>query len=115
MFCAAEGVCRRVDGGEPMPSLTAPLCWSSHHTLTPLCHGPPKQQELVAAHPQLLPSAVADLSGGGSLPLHLAAASGCVATVQALLAAGAPLEAKDGKGQTALQVCVVCMCCLAGV
>jgi ankyrin repeat protein len=61
-------------------------------------------QELIAAHPQLLPTAVRDLSAGGALPLHLAAAGGCVDVVQVLLAAGAPVEAKDGKGLTALQV-----------
>jgi hypothetical protein len=61
-------------------------------------------QELIAAHPQLVPAAVGDLSAGDALPLHLAAAGGCVDVVQVLLAAGAPLEAKDGKGQTALQV-----------
>ena len=61
-------------------------------------------QELMHAHPHLVPGAVGDLSAGGALPLHLAAAGGCVDVVQALLAAGAPLEAKDGKGLTALQV-----------
>lgn len=61
-------------------------------------------QELISAHPGLVASAVGDLSAGGALPLHLAAAGGCVDVVQALLAVGAPLEAKHGKGLTALQV-----------
>jgi hypothetical protein len=61
-------------------------------------------QALVSAHPGLVPSGLCDLSAGGALPLHLAAAGGCVDVVHALLAAGAPLEAKDGKGLTALQV-----------
>jgi hypothetical protein len=62
-------------------------------------------QELLISHPQIVPAAVGDLSAGGALPLHLAAAGGCVGVVLALLAAGAPLEARDGKGLTALQVC----------
>jgi ankyrin repeat protein len=61
-------------------------------------------QELISAHPGLLQSAVHDLSSGGALPLQLAAAGGYVDVVQLLLTAGAPLEAKDGKGLTALQV-----------
>lgn len=61
-------------------------------------------QELLISHPQLVPSGVVDLSAGGALPLHLAAAGGYLEVVRALLAAGAPLEATDGKGQTALQV-----------
>jgi ankyrin repeat protein len=61
-------------------------------------------QVLISTHPGLVPSGVCDLSAGGALPLHLAAAGGWVDVVQALLAAGAPLEAKDGKGLTALQV-----------
>lgn len=61
-------------------------------------------QALLKYHPQIVPGAVGDLSAGGALPLHLAAAGGCVGVVLALLAAGAPLEARDGKGLTALQV-----------
>ncbi len=66
------------------------------------------------SHPALVPSAVGDLSAGGALPLHLAAAGGCVDLVLALLAAGAPLEARDGKGLTALQVCVLAIIVGAG-
>lgn len=61
-------------------------------------------QALLRYHPQIVPGAVGDMSAGGALPLHLAAAGGCVGVVLALLAAGAPLEARDGKGLTALQV-----------
>lgn len=73
---------------------------ASKHACASVC----LSQELMHAHPHLVPGAVGDLSAGGALPLHLAAAGGCVDVVQALLAAGAPLEAKDGKGLTALQV-----------
>jgi len=61
-------------------------------------------QELLISYPQLVSSGVVDLSAGGALPLHLAAAGGHLDVVRALLAAGAPLEATEGKGQTALQV-----------
>lgn len=72
-----------------------------YHAVLCCCLSP---QELISAHPGLLPSCVHDLSAGGALPLQLAAAGGYVDVVQLLLAAGAPLEAKDGKGLTALQV-----------
>jgi hypothetical protein len=61
-------------------------------------------QEIVAAHPHIVPSSVMDLSSGGQLPLHLAAAAGSIEVLQLLLAAGADVEAKNGSGETALQV-----------
>jgi ankyrin repeat protein len=45
-----------------------------------------------------------DLSSGGQLPLHLAAAAGSMEVLQLLLAAGADVEANNGTGETALQV-----------
>lgn len=65
------------------------LCWS---------------QGIIAAHPGLLSGSVVDLSSGGQLPLHLAAASGEVAVLRMLLDAGADLKAINGNGETALQV-----------
>ncbi|KAF6252348.1 hypothetical protein COO60DRAFT_538233 [Scenedesmus sp. NREL 46B-D3] len=61
-------------------------------------------QEITAANPSLAPSSVMDLSSGGQLPLHLAAAAGSLDVLQLLLAAGADVEARNGMGETALQV-----------
>lgn len=68
----------------------------------------------------MLRGAVRDLSAGGALPLHLAASGGQAGTLQLLLATGAPLEATDGRDQTALQVgccqgLVRNSCCIARV
>jgi hypothetical protein len=45
-----------------------------------------------------------DLSSGGQLPLHLAAAAGSAEVLTLLLAAGTDVEAKNGSRETALQV-----------
>jgi ankyrin repeat protein len=50
-----------------------------------------------------------DLSSGGQLPLHLAAAAGSTEVLQLLLAAGADVDAKNGTGETALQVMQACL------
>ena len=46
----------------------------------------------------------APLLGTSEMPLHAAVRAGRLVALRALLAAGAPLEAKDGNGRTALQV-----------
>lgn len=46
----------------------------------------------------------APLLGTSEMPLHAAVRAGRLDALRALLAAGAPLEAKDGNGRTALQV-----------
>lgn len=61
-------------------------------------------QEIIASQPDLVPSSVLDLSSGGQLPLHLAAAAGSVGVLRLLLAAGADVRATNGTGETPLQV-----------
>eukprot|EP00775_Hariotina_reticulata_P009341 gene9341-9504_t len=69
------------------------------------------QELLSTCQPDLLPSSVPDLSSGGQLPLHLAAAAGNIGMMRLLMAAGAQLEAVNGLGETALQVAQRCECC----
>jgi hypothetical protein len=61
------------------------------------------QELLSSCLPDLLPSSVLDLSSGGQLPLHLAAAAGNVGVMRLLIDAGAQLEAVNGLRETALQ------------
>ncbi|WIA20863.1 hypothetical protein OEZ85_005212 [Tetradesmus obliquus] len=68
-------------------------------------------QVIITAHPSLVPSSTMDLSSGGQLPLHLAAAAGSGDVLTLLLAAGVDVEAKNGQGETALQVAQRCEQC----
>ena len=52
-------------------------------------------------------SSGAPVRGASVLPLQAAAAKGYIDIVTMLVDAGAPLEATDGKGMTALQVRIV--------
>ena len=58
---------------------------------------------VLAAHPGLLSGGVADVVSG-ELPLHAAARANHAGLVRLLVAGGAPLEAKNRGGRTALQV-----------
>lgn len=67
-------------------------------------HMLPVSQALIASRPDLVTQSVPDLSSGGQLPLHLAASSGAVEVLRLLLTAGADVTARNGSGETALQV-----------
>ena len=60
-------------------------------------------QEAIQKNPELVRSGKCEVASTLT-PLNCAAAQGHVPCLEALLEAGAPLEAEDGFGQTALQV-----------
>lgn len=68
-------------------------------------------QALLDLNPGMVAQSIRDLSSGGQLPLHLAAASGALDVLQLLLAAGADVAAQNGYGETALQVIRPVTCC----
>jgi Ankyrin repeats (many copies) len=66
---------------------------------------------VAAGHPDVLREGVHDVILKGS-PLHSAASRGQVEALQALLEAGASVNALDGHGDTALMVTIsVCLFC----
>ncbi|KAG1653204.1 hypothetical protein FOA52_010288 [Chlamydomonas sp. UWO 241] len=62
-----------------------------------------EMQAVFQAHSDFVSRGMVDL-GSGELPLCLAARTGNAAAAAALLAAGAPVDARNGIGKTALQV-----------
>jgi len=95
----------------PLPASLAELWarkWPSQEAAQALCSAVAskdvhKVQAAIEAHPEAVRDAATDERSGIS-PLHLAAGDGMIEALEALIAAGAPVNACDGGGQTALEI-----------